>query len=63
MMKKNDEFIVNDMAAKVVLYNYRLMNSIYRSQKDLVAEYERAGILHSKSGMGATRRQLYKACL
>lgn len=46
--KKNDEFIVNDMAAKVVLYNYRLMNSIYRSQKDLVAEYERAGILHSK---------------
>ena len=36
------------MAAKVVLYNYRLMNSIYRSQKDLVAEYERAGILHSK---------------
>lgn len=46
--EKNDEFIVNDMAAKVVLYNYRLMNSIYRSQKDLVAEYERAGILHSK---------------
>ena len=46
--KKNDEFIVNDMAAKVVLYNYRLMNSIYRSQKDLVVEYERAGILHSK---------------
>lgn len=46
--KKNDEFIVNDMVAKVVLYNYRLMNSIYRSQKDLVAEYERAGILHSK---------------
>ena len=46
--EKNDEFIVNDMAAKVVLYNYRLMNSIYRSQKDLVVEYERAGILHSK---------------
>lgn len=46
--KKNDEFIVNDMASKVVLYNYRLMNSIYCSQKDLVAEYERAGILHSK---------------
>ena len=46
--EKNDEFIVNDMAAKVVLYNYRLMNSIYLSQKDLVAEYERAGILHSK---------------
>ena len=46
--KKNDEFIVNDMASKVVLYNYRLMNSIYCSQKDLVAEYERACILHSK---------------
>ena len=29
--KKNDEFIVNDMAAKVVLYNYRLMNKIGRA--------------------------------
>lgn len=46
--KKNDEFIVNDMAAKVLLYNYRLMDSIYCSQKNLVVEYERVGILHSK---------------
>ena len=46
--EKNDKFIVNDMVAKVALYNYRLMDSIYCSQKDLVVEYERAGMLHSK---------------
>lgn len=46
--KAKDEFIVNDMIAKVSLYNYRLMDSIYCSQKSLVAEYEKTGILHSK---------------
>ena len=46
--EKNDKFIVNDMVAKVALYNYRLMDSIYCSQKDLVVEYERVGMLHSK---------------
>lgn len=46
--KKNDEFIVNDMNAKVLLYNYRLMDNIYSSQKSLVAEYEKTGMLHSK---------------
>ena len=46
--KSKDEFIINDMVAKMELFNYKLINSIYSSQRALVSEYEKAGMLHTK---------------
>ena len=43
-----EEFAINDMAIKIELFNYKLMNYIYNSQKSLVNEYEKAGMQHFK---------------
>lgn len=46
--KEKDEFAVNDMAIKIELFNYKLMNYIYNSSKALINEYEKAGMQHTQ---------------
>lgn len=41
---KSDSFVVNDMLGKVLLYNYKIVNCIYKSGYTLKEEYKRLGM-------------------